>query len=354
MAQQEALETAIFANGAAQFLAQLQQGSNFFTQRFVQTLGTYTFGLTPNAPNPAGPTPGYLDAIGAGLTVLIDPTQLTPAQVQAAVPPKPAMIDIMSVWSQNKRPAAQWDGSIEDHLRRNLAAEFGVVGDPTKLNMQNANLTTPFTNSMPSPVYPFQVDLVKAAAGKLLFDKYCLSCHSGSETAATVADGNASIFPAMAGSGSRLPVAGTDPNRAIIWTPFTTYAVQQVLDLACTDPATCNPPPPPPGRREPDRRVHGAAAQRHLGARAVSAQRLGAEPRGAARPEPSSDDLLPRQHHLRSDQRRLRVERRRDASRRPYDTTRSGNSNVGHDTVDLPRHQLGQGIPSARPRCSST
>ena len=68
--------------------------------------------------------------------------------MQAALPPLPAMIDIMSVWAQNERPAAQWDGSIQNHLHRNLAAEFGVVGDPTHISMENANLTTALTDIM--------------------------------------------------------------------------------------------------------------------------------------------------------------------------------------------------------------
>ncbi len=223
---QEAEERAIFMapGGAEAMLGQLQAGSNFFAARFEATLGAYTYGLTPNAPNPAGPTPGYLDAIGAGITIVVDPTELTPAQVQAALPPAPAMIDIMSVWAQNARPAAQWDGSIPDHLHRNLAAEFGVVGSPTNLNMPNADLTTTFTNGMPPAPYPYAVDDAAAAKGAVLFNQYCASCHH---------DGNATIFPASA--------LGTDPNRAEIWTPYSVGALRQVLRAACTDPVTCSP-----------------------------------------------------------------------------------------------------------------
>jgi mono/diheme cytochrome c family protein len=223
---QETLERDIFMapGGAEGMLAQLQEGSNFFATRFEETLGTYTYGLTPNAPNPAGPTPGYLDAIGAGITIVVDPTVLTPAQVQAALPPAPAMIDIMSVWMQNARPAAQWDGSIEDHLHRNLAAEFGVIGSPTNVNMRNADVTTLFTAAMPSPPYPYDVDDAAAAEGSVLFGQYCASCHH---------DGNPTIFPPA--------VTGTDQNRAIIWTPYSVAALQDVLREACTDPVTCNP-----------------------------------------------------------------------------------------------------------------
>jgi hypothetical protein len=150
---------------------------------------------------------------------------MTPAQVQAAVPPAPAMIDIMSVWAQNERPAAQWDGSIPNHLHRNLAAEFGVIGDPSHLSMQNVDLTTPFTDAMPSTPYPFDVSASSAARGAVLYNQYCSSCHKAS---------NATIFPPSQ--------VGTDVNRAIIWTPYSAVALRQVLRAACTDATTCNNP----------------------------------------------------------------------------------------------------------------
>src|SRR5439155_18726524 len=131
-------------------------GSNFFTQRFIATLGSYTYQV-PNAPNPGGHTPGYLDAIGAGITIIADPKVMTPGQLKAGLPPAPAMIDIMSVWNQAGRPAAQWDGSIQNALHRNLAAEFGVIGDPTHLNMPNANKTTALTQNLPSVPYPYDI-----------------------------------------------------------------------------------------------------------------------------------------------------------------------------------------------------
>jgi len=226
MLVQEAEERAIFATaaGAEAMLSQLQQGAIFEATQFEETLGAYTYALTPNAPNPAGPTPGYLDAIGAGIALVVNPATMTPAQVQAAVPPAPAMIDIMSTWNQNARPAAQWDGSIENHLYRNLAAEFGVVGSPTNLNMPNVDLTTPFTAAMPSAPYPYAVDDAAAAQGAVLFNDYCATCHF---------NGNATIFPPK--------TTGTDPNRADIWTPYTVGALREVLAIGCTDPTTCDP-----------------------------------------------------------------------------------------------------------------
>jgi hypothetical protein len=222
---QESLERAIFMSpGAAeQFLGQIQQGSNAFAQRFAQTLGAFTYSV-PNAPDLTASQPGYLDAIGAGIAVIADPAILnTPQLMQAALPPAPAMIDIMSVWQQKNRPMAQWDGSIPDAVHRNLAAEFGVIGDPTHLNMKNVDLTTPFTQQLPPPPYPFDVDTASAGRGSDLFEEYCSSCHFA---------GNAKIFTN----------AGTDPNRAKIWSAFTVGTLRAVLRASCTDPVTCNNP----------------------------------------------------------------------------------------------------------------
>ncbi len=223
---QEGLERAVFgAPGAAeQFLAQTQSGSNAFAARWAATLGKYTYRKSQNPPyppDPGGSTPGYLDAIGAGISIVVDPTS---DMLQSIVPPGPAMIDIMSVWAQNERPMAQWDGSIPDHLHRNLAAEFGVVGDPAHLSLPNVELTTPFTDAMPAPPYPFDVDAPAAARGHELFTKNCVSCHTA---------GNAAIF-----TPDRV---GTDPNRAAIWSPYTVGALRQVLRAACNDPVRCNP-----------------------------------------------------------------------------------------------------------------
>jgi hypothetical protein len=319
---QETLERAIFMapGGAEAMLAQVQQGSNFFATRFAETLGAYTYGQTPNAPNPAGPTPGYLDAIGAGITIVVDPTQMTPAQLQAALPPAPAMIDIMSVWTQNARPAAQWDGSIQDHLHRNLAAEFGVVGDPSHISMQNADLTTPFTDAMPSPPYPYDVDTGAAIRGGHLFGEYCASCHYA---------GNATIFA--------LSDVGTDPNRAIIWKPYSVGALRAVLREACTDTVTCNPGGQPLTDAQivnptggymalPLNGIWARAPYLHNGsvptlAALLTKQRPAQFYRGNIAYDTTNVGFV--------------ADKPVTPYAAPFDTTRSGNSNVGHDTPEF-------------------
>jgi hypothetical protein len=229
---QEALERAIFnapatptsPSGADQFLGRLKAGAVAGAQRFAATLGAYTYQV-PNAPSLTAPTPGFLDAIGAGITIITDPSTMTPDQLQAALPPAPAEIDIMSTWNQGTRPAAQWDGAIVSQIHRNLGAEFGVIGDPAHLNMDNVDRTTRLTQALPPPPYPFDVDMTAVPPGAQIFNKACAGCHYA---------GNATIFAAS--------YVGTDPNRANIWTQFSVSGLQQVLRAGCTDPVTCNNP----------------------------------------------------------------------------------------------------------------
>jgi cytochrome c5 len=226
LAQQEALERAIFlAPGSAEvFLDKLKTGSNAFAARFGATLGAFTYAV-PNAPNPSASKPGFLDAIGAGIAIIVDPTKFTPDQLRAILPPAPAEIDIMSTWRQLDRPLAQWDGSIGSILHRNIAAEFGVVGNPAAVNMDNGIRSTRFTNNLPPTPYPFDVDTAAAARGKDLFVAYCVGCHA--------AGSRASFAP---------ETVGTDANRAILWSPFTVGGLIQVLRLSCSDPVACSGP----------------------------------------------------------------------------------------------------------------
>jgi Cytochrome C oxidase, cbb3-type, subunit III len=223
LATQEALERAIFLSpGAAEtFLDKLKNGANAGAARFAATIGAYTYSV-PNAPNPSAPKPGFLDAIGAGISIIVDPAQFTSDQLRAILPAAPAEIDIMSVWRQIDRPFAQWDSSIGSLLHRNLAAEFGVIGNPAAISLENAVRTTRFTQNLPATPYPFDVDAAKAARGKDLYDAYCAGCH---------APGNTNLFSPSA--------IGTDRNRAFIWSDFTVAGLTSVLKSACNDPSVC-------------------------------------------------------------------------------------------------------------------
>jgi mono/diheme cytochrome c family protein len=314
--QKEMLERAVFNALAPTIVGSLKAGSIAGAQRFQGTLGTYTYGMTPNAPNPNGSTPGYLDAIGAGITIVIDPAVLSPAQVQAFVPPLPAMIDIMSVWNQADRPAAQWDGSISSKLHRNLAAELGVVGRPDKLNMDNANKTTAYTEHLPSNPYPFDIDTASAARGQSLYKHNCESCHSA---------GNAAIFPPAA--------VGTDKNRAIIWTAYSMAGLTAALRAGCTDAVTCNEPD---GSPVPDAEIVANTG----GYMALPLDGIWARaPYLHNGSVPSMYALLTgdrpvkfQRGNIAYDQARMGFVETPSAFSAEFDTTRSGNSNVGHDS----------------------
>ncbi len=325
---QEALERAIFnapatstsPSGADQFLTQLKNGANAGAQRFAQTLGAYTYQV-PNAPDPTASTPGYLDAIGAGIAIITDPTKLTSSQLQAALPPAPAEIDIMSTFNQAQRPAAQWDGAIISQLHRNLGAEFGVIGDPAHLNMDNANRTTRLTQALPPPPYPFDVDMNAASAGAGLFQSACAGCHTA---------GNSTIFPTS--------YVGSDANRANIWTAFSLSGLQQALRAGCTDPVTCNNPD---GSPVPD----GDLARSTGGYMALPLDGIWARaPYLHNGSVPTLYALLtgdrPAQFYrgnLVYDQKKVGfvADSAITAGAALYDTTRSGHSNTGHSSPDF-------------------
>jgi hypothetical protein len=235
---QEELERGIFTSDsldpvtglrpADRIVLGLRAKANAGAARYAATIGAFTYNV-PNAPDPSADQPGYLDAIAAGIAIVVDPNDHvafpTVEALQAALPPGPAEIDIMSVWRQADRPFAQWDGSIASLVHRNLAAEFGVVGNPDALSLDNAIRTTRFTEALPAAPYPFDVDAASAARGQVLYDRYCASCHRA---------GNTRIFTP--------DEVGTDPNRANIFTPYTANALIHVLRQACTDASACNAP----------------------------------------------------------------------------------------------------------------
>ncbi len=317
--EKEMIERAVFAAAAPTIVGNLKAGSIAGAQRFQGTLGTYTYGMTPNAPNPAGSTPGYLDAIGAGISIVIDPAVMTPAQVQAAVPPRPAMIDIMSVWNQKDRPSAQWDGSIASKLHRNLAAELGVVGRPDKLNMDNANKTTAYTENLPSTPYPFDVDTASAARGKRLYERNCASCHTA---------GNGEIFPPS--------YVGTDANRSMIWTPYSTAGLTRALRAGCTDAVTCNQPD---GSPVPDAQIiastggYMALPLDGIWARAPYLHN-GSVPNMYALLTGDRPATFQR-GNIAYDQERMGFVDAPSQFSAVFDTTKSGNTNVGHNTPEF-------------------
>jgi len=164
-----------------------------------------------------GGTPGQLEAFGiatAKLAPWSGKPDLSLYGQMAYFGSGPALVDLMSVWNQNNRKYAQWDGNIRAKLIRNLGAELGVIGDPKLINMKNGLLTSALVSHLPSPPYLWEVDKIKADRGKKIFDKACLKCH---------------------GSQKFLPLAqiGTDENRAKGLPKKATIAGRETLKIAC-------------------------------------------------------------------------------------------------------------------------
>lgn len=196
-----------------------------------RTIGGFTYdrGVFPNAPDPfANDRRGFFDSYAVILAMRTLPESLLPgtdSTLAAVMPPAPGEADIMSLWRQRARPIAEWDGSLPHPVYRNLAASIGAVGFSNVVNFDVSNTVAGFAKDLPSPPYPFDVDMERAARGESLFQRYCASCHH---------DGTTEIFPAS--------FTGTDPNRARSVTTAGRDRLVTALRNACTDPAVCDVP----------------------------------------------------------------------------------------------------------------
>lgn len=171
----------------------------------------------PNAPPLDGGTPGQSDGSGDLIPKLLLFREVNSPPIGDAIrrflsttyPEMPASAtatDNLSVWNQADRPFGQLDASIRSPVIRNVAAETAVVGSAVKrngdrftsaVNVVNADLCASFLAWLPSPPYPFQVNLDRARRGEVLFQQHCVSCHRA---------GNGNVYGA--------DKIGTDTNRA--------------------------------------------------------------------------------------------------------------------------------------------
>jgi hypothetical protein len=219
----ERLDKAIFLSGpeGGPTVGQtmLEQFKSSLLQRgaFVQqTLGAYSYhgDLTL-----LKSSPGHVEAFGLA-TLAFLPLQEFQADpggtVQKYFGRNPSVADIMSVWRQADRVAAQWDGNIKNALIRNLGAELGVAGDARMVNFANAVTTTPFVADLPAPVYPFNVDLKKAREGREIYQKACASCHEQERFMS-------------------IDAVGTEPGRATGLTPDARLLLIENLKASCKD-----------------------------------------------------------------------------------------------------------------------
>jgi mono/diheme cytochrome c family protein len=93
------------------------------------------------------------------------------------IPPFATVTDIPSVWNQQARDLAQWDGSVKNSFWRNIAAQLPIVNDPIEIDLHNTGIVANFLSGLPPAPYPFDVDMTRAVRGELLFKENCSVCH---------------------------------------------------------------------------------------------------------------------------------------------------------------------------------
>ena len=139
-----------------------------------------------NAPGLGGYSSGQQDGSGDLITQLLaareaaapgfDPATFLATRFDA-LPPFATPTDIPSVWNQQARDLAQWDGTVRMAFWRNLAAQLPIVGIPGQIDLINTGLVANFLHGLPPVPYPFPVDMSKAAHGEKLFAENCVACH---------------------------------------------------------------------------------------------------------------------------------------------------------------------------------
>jgi hypothetical protein len=117
--------------------------------------------------------PGRVDTFNAPKALLNFP--------MGKADPKELMgnVDFPSVWNQGPREGMQlhWDGNNTSVNERNLSAAFGTGAFPPILDTDRVLRMAKFLRTAQPPAYPYAIDKVLAAKGKLIYEQYCLRCH---------------------------------------------------------------------------------------------------------------------------------------------------------------------------------
>ena len=152
----------------------------------LQTSPGRNYGDPNHSPALAGNSSGQSDGSGDLLVQLIAMMANQEADItleaflarpHPEIPPFATVTDAPSVWNQQERSAAQWDGSVSMGFWRNIAAQLPIVGDPTKVDLSNTHIVDKFLHELPPPPYPFDINLVRAAKGEALYAENCADCH---------------------------------------------------------------------------------------------------------------------------------------------------------------------------------
>ena len=262
--------------------------------------------------------------------------------IPAWAPPVPAPIDVKSVNWATDRYHANWDGN-QGASSRTLASGASATGDPRMVNVRIHEPLNPFIDNLPPPPYPFaSVDLARAREGKahLQGELRRLPHAAQSDDLSGVEAGRGSephdgehqrvsLRAGRARDGSlpnlRPEQPGPAGRRLVRAERRLAGAARRVLPRHA---APCG------GGHQ---RLQGRHAARHLGAGAVSAQRIGADARPAGVPGDAPAAIPPRQSPLRRSAGRLRMGRPAEGPIQP--PRHDSDQGVRHDGAGQGQHR---------------
>ena len=216
---QEVLDRTVFLAKGPEILQGLKTAINTAVALRAQTLSAYTY----NVPNPPTPMAGMIDVLGSGAIVGLDPSTMSPEEIEAALPPAPAPSDIMATWRQDDRVAAQWDNSLPVLTYRLIGSSLSAgINALDWINFDNIAAQVHFIPYLPAAPYPFDVKRSSAARGARVFRQACAGCHQ---------PGSDALYPPE--------VTGTDAGRADVITDFSAATLLGIFRSQCLDPDLC-------------------------------------------------------------------------------------------------------------------
>lgn len=121
--------------------------------------------------------PGRVDTFNAPKALLNFPME--------RADPKELMgnADFPSIWNQGPRKGMQlhWDGNNTSVDERNLSAAYGTGAYPPTLDVQRVLRTAKWLETAQPPPYPYPVDAPLAWKGIAVYKEYCAGCHGTRE-----------------------------------------------------------------------------------------------------------------------------------------------------------------------------
>jgi hypothetical protein len=128
----------------------------------------------PPEKQPPASGPGRNDAFGL----------LAASLLNSAQPYAPIKFGI--VWNVDKRRWVHWDGNTRSPIARNLLASLGLGapshGRHADLDFALVKRQTELSEVIRPPSYRFKIDQAAAKRGAVSFESKCTSCHSGPES----------------------------------------------------------------------------------------------------------------------------------------------------------------------------